>query len=234
MFKTPHIDRLRKMNSTTNGSAQLGRKRLLPGIASSEHKKRNHICNIVSESNLFQGSDDKMSHPFYILRSMLDKKNVSYEIRNSLLSPDFFIENTNEHIASYKYDIINAIRSRDIQTLREMVKNGRSMHACNQFGESIIHMACRRGFTDVVKFLLVEAGVSLRVIDDFGRTPLHDACWVPRPSFDLVDMLLNHEPELLLMSDKRGHTPLDYVRKEHWKDWREYLLQRFDQSTLSN
>ena len=62
------------------------------------------------------------------------------------------------------------------------------MTACNRFGESIVHMACRRADFEVVDFLLENIG-DVWGVDDFGRTPLHDACWRPEPRFDIVTCL---------------------------------------------
>eukprot|EP00592_Proboscia_alata_P000182 CAMPEP_0194373644 /NCGR_PEP_ID=MMETSP0174-20130528/22134_1 /TAXON_ID=216777 /ORGANISM="Proboscia alata, Strain PI-D3" /LENGTH=322 /DNA_ID=CAMNT_0039152869 /DNA_START=159 /DNA_END=1124 /DNA_ORIENTATION=+ len=136
---------------------------------------------------------------------------------------DFFLKPTEEQMAAYGHDLIEAIRKRDIDFLRSYHENGNSLQCCNRFGESLIHMACRRGFVDVVQFLTKEAGVSLRVRDDFGRTPMHDACWTCEPNFELLDLLIASEPDLLVLSDKRGSTPFDYVRKEHWSGWMKYL-----------
>ena len=59
-----------------------------------------------------------------------------------------------------------------------MHKKGKTLQCCNRFGESAIHMACRHDLTDVVKFSIEEVGSILRVRDDYGRTPLHDAFWI--------------------------------------------------------
>jgi len=63
------------------------------------------------------------------------------------------------------------------------------------------------------------------VRDDFGRTPLHDACWTSLPRFELVRYILQKEPGLLHVKDVRGHVPLNYVRKEHWDVWCDFFLQ---------
>jgi len=63
---------------------------------------------------------------------------------------------------------------------------GTNLQCANRFGESLIHMACRRSHRDVVSFLVNEAGVSLRVRDDYGRTPFHDACWRPELDLELI------------------------------------------------
>merc|ERR1712224_1056513 len=86
--------------------------------------------------------------------------------------------------------------------------------------------ACRRGLTDIVMFLAEEAGASLRVRDDFGRTPLHDAFWTGEPNYMLIEYLLEKEPDIILMRDKRGHCPLEYARRDHWKQWIDFLDKR--------
>jgi len=141
---------------------------------------------------------------------------------------DFFVDVTTEHITAYKNDVIVAVCEQDIDALREMHRNGRMLQCCNRFGESIIHMAFRRGAVKVVRFLLEEAGISFRVRDDYGRTPLHDAFWTVDPQADLVKMLITKCPDLLLISDKRGFVPLSYVRKEHWGIWCKFLEENSD------
>ena len=89
-----------------------------------------------------------------------------------------------------------------------------------------MHIACRRSSPDVLNFLLQQGGCTLRVHDDFGRTPLHDACWQSEPNFQLLDIILNAEPELLLLKDKRGFTALEYLRREHWAEWIKYFSSR--------
>jgi hypothetical protein len=148
-------------------------------------------------------------------------------------SSTLFHAPTEEEIASYNQDVLKATRERNFDTLRAMLKDGKSLQCCNRFGESLMHMACRRGFTDVVQFLVTEAKCSLFVRDDYGRTAMHDAAWSPRPNFELMGFLIDQTPELLLLSDVRGHTPFSYVRKEHWKEWISFLEKRMDKLTVN-
>ena len=99
------------------------------------------------------------------------------------------------------------------------------MDACNRFGESIVHMACRRAEVDVVDFLLSNGGDKW-FVDDFGRTPLHDACWRSEPRFDVVTLLLDRNLDLLRVMDVRGSNPLNYVREEHWVQWCAYFFHQ--------
>jgi len=141
----------------------------------------------------------------------------------SLQVKDYFLEYTPDQIAAYDHAVTGAVRGDDVDTLRALFRNGKTMQCSNKFGESIVHMACRKGSLSVIRFLVEEADVCLRVRDDFGRTPLHDACWASRPSFEAIQMLVRKEPDLLLLADKRGYTPLAYARREMWGAWCEFL-----------
>lgn len=124
------------------------------------------------------------------------------------------------------YDMLvsRAVRTCDLKLMRCLHEEGRSFDACNRFGESLIHMACRRGNVEMIKFLIYEAQVQVDVRDDFGRTILHDACWTSKPNEDVMDLLMKVvPPEFWVTEDKRGHTPFDYVRREHWGNWLRYL-----------
>ncbi len=94
--------------------------------------------------------------------------------------------------------------------------------------ERRIHLACQRSRFDLVSFLVAKVGLSLRVQDDFGRTLLHGVCWRMQPDLELLDMLLDWALELLMLSNKRGHTPLDYARREQWAVLVPFLMERVE------
>ena len=134
-----------------------------------------------------------------------------------------------EAIEAYDLEVVKAIRNSDIAKLRELHGKGKSLDACNRFGESLIHMACRRSDLPLVTFLVEECKVNVSVRDDFGRCILHDACWTTVPNFGVMDVLIrNVSPEMLLAPDVRGHTPFHYARKEHWNQWVQFLTERQD------
>lgn len=62
------------------------------------------------------------------------------------------------------------------------------------------------------------------LVDDGGRSPMHDACWRAEPLFSVISVLLDHNPRLLLFQDLRGDTPLHYVRSQHWGQWCAFLV----------
>lgn len=117
---------------------------------------------------------------------------------------------------------MEAVRRWDMETLEALAAEGVDMGASNRFGESVVHLATRRGSTPVLRFLLAHGG-SLRICDDYGKTPLHDAFWTAEPRFDLVSMMLEIDWGLLRATDVRGATPLRYAKRGHWAGWCEFL-----------
>lgn len=136
---------------------------------------------------------------------------------------DEFVEPTDEMISAYTITILKAARASDVEQLRNLLHSGSSLNCCNRFGESLIHLACRRGNLAMLKFLVEEAQVTLMVRDDFGRTCFHDAFWTPEPQFEVVEFLLEYVPDLLCVKDVRGHAPLDYIRHEHQPIWMDFF-----------
>ena len=133
---------------------------------------------------------------------------------------------TPKEIEDYDNELVCTIRNSDLPKLKSLhQEQNRSLTACNKFCESIVHMACRRAEFDIVDYLVEHMGEQFGV-DDYGRTPLHDACWRSEPRFDIVTLLLDKNLDLLRVQDIRGANPLNYVRKEHWMQWCAYLFHQ--------
>lgn len=165
--------------------------------------------------------------PDEFLKRILSLRGYSSEMI-AALSSQLRVQPTLEQINDYDSELVTAVRQSDlakVKTLNEQY--GRNLRACNRFGESIVHMACRRSEIDVVKYIM-DNTEDPWVIDDFGRTPLHDACWRPEPRFDIVTLILDKNLDLLRFVDIRGSNPLNYVRKEHWLEWCAYLFHMKD------
>jgi hypothetical protein len=140
-----------------------------------------------------------------------------------------FQKPSEEDIAAYDIETVKGIRANNVELLRKLWESGKSMDACNQFGESLIHMACRRGYVKVLEFMLLEVKVRTERCDDFGRNPFHDAMWTPTPNFELMDLLIDHaDPEMMLLEDVRGNTPFAYARADHGEQWISFLEKRKD------
>merc|ERR1712232_101050 len=100
-------------------------------------------------------------------------------------------------MGAYTNDVTMVVRNNDVEGARALREEGKfptGVNPCNRFGESLLHVACRRGHFDMVKFLVLEVGVSAsNIMDDYDRTPLHDACWTSNKTgsaYDIVDLLL--------------------------------------------
>ena len=125
--------------------------------------------------------------------------------------------------------MIDLVKAGDAAKLQSCMLSGISLNPCNSFGESLLHMVCRRGDAKLLEVML-NAGTSLEVADDYGRCVLHDACWAAEPAFDVVRLILNSKNEadsnnlsMFMMQDARGALPLTYVHRDQWADWIQFL-----------
>jgi len=144
------------------------------------------------------------------------------------------------YFASYQeseisIDILEAVRSSNIEYLRlaflqdeDEKKNGLLQDCRNQFGENLLHLACRMGgiSCNVIAFLIQEAKVPLNVRDRFGRTPLHHACMSSHPNFDTIDFVIRHVPRMcLLFEDDTGNIPFDLIPSRCYDGWTRFLSE---------
>jgi hypothetical protein len=198
-----------------------------PMLNNSESNRESMTVEVISSSNESTATYDtnaKSRDPQEILQHILIQNGYQQDpIPLKDIPKEFFLEMTDENLESYTNETINAVRTKDIKTLQEYIVEGKNLQCCNQFGESIISLACRKGLTEVVDFLLNKANVSIQICDDYGRTPLHDACWTLNPDYKLIEMLISKCSDLLLICDKRGHTPLQYAHKEQYEHWCSFL-----------
>lgn len=153
---------------------------------------------------------------------------VKLKVKPALELEDFFSTISEEQMARYSMQVVNLARANDVAGLTLFhAQHGRDALDCfNRFGEGLLNMACRRGFTEMVNFLLSSAvALNVRVRDDYGRTPLHDACWSPEPQLEICTWIMQKDPSLFLVADKRGYTPFQYARKSDWHTWRQFLYE---------
>lgn len=130
-------------------------------------------------------------------------------------------------LASFGTELVKAIHTSDCVKLARLLSVGLSPNPCNQFRDSIVDLVCKRANAKVF-MCLVENGCELRVCDGFGRTPLHHCCWASTFSREIAEIILQVDWKQLLIEDKRGQTPLEYVRPEQADDWIEFLEENQD------
>jgi hypothetical protein len=173
---------------------------------------------VVARRNLVIKPSDYVKSAFRVNGTCLDTRRSQLEPR--------FKPPTQAMIRAFTPELMNLVRQNDYEGLQILEKEGRLINCCNKFGESLLHLACRRGHNSIVRLLVEEANVSLYMRDDYKRTPLHDACWTAEPNFELLDWLIREAPDLLIVEDIRGFTPFDYVRKDDWGKWLRFLWER--------
>ena len=100
------------------------------------------------------------------------------------------------------------------------------LKARNQFGENLLHLACRMGISrDVLEFLVDgPAKVPLNVRDKFGRTPLHNSCLSTVPNFDNIRFVISKAPRTLLFEDDNGKVPFELIPLQCFEQWTTFLV----------
>jgi hypothetical protein len=201
------------------------------------HKKRRVVSTVPGFRTITSAtkpspivSQGKVVSPKDVMIEILTDAGFTPKFKTARYLQDeggYFLEMGESNIAAYNNDTIMAVREQNSAKLQEVhdLNPSFGLQCCNQFGESVMHMSCRRGYPKVATFLIKKANVNARVTDDYGRTPLHDACWTTEPNEELMKLLLTEVPDLLLVKDARGHTPLDYVSRGYWSHWLKFLQE---------
>jgi hypothetical protein len=169
------------------------------------------------------------TNPDEFVRVLLSLKGrtVQYKSAASLSSEGYFPKTTDEFVRGYTMDVVTAVRNDDVATLRCLHKANpnRAVLCGSKFGDSIVHLACRRNCANVLEYLLCELNISPQLVCDYGRTPLHDALWTRKPNERLLTLLLKKCPDLLFVMDHRGSTPLSYVPRDQWTVLCRFIAQ---------
>jgi len=224
---TPTISTKRSLvDSSSYSQGPLRKKSKMPRIFMSSLPDRMLQSKSCNTKNMNNQSALCPPSPDTTLQQQLKAADIGVQVQSFDALQAFFSPPTAEEIAAYQHDVIQAIRTQDLTTLEQFHSEGRPLKCSNQFGESLLHMACRKNLVAVAKFLVQTARVPLQVCDDYGRTPLHDACWAPTTNFELIDLILSECPDLLYIKDKRGNTPLSYLRQDKWASWNDYLVKK--------
>jgi hypothetical protein len=104
--------------------------------------------------------------PKVLLKSILESHGASSDPRPYASLKEFFVTMTEANVDAYDMETVSAVRNGSLDDVRKLHEAGKNLVACNKFGENIIHLACRHGKTDIVEFLMCQAGCSPRVICD--------------------------------------------------------------------
>jgi hypothetical protein len=205
----------------------------------SSRKTQDEECDIrkevmpKSEAKLFaelpDPNVDNMSPDEFLNKLVYATCGIELEAKKAKSLENFFAKVTDEQVAAYTMAVVSACRTNDLDALKKLhSEEGQIMNCFNRFGESLLTMACRRGFEEIVEYLLQSSDVDIRICDDSGRTVLHDTCWNPSPQLKICEWIMDRDPSLFFVADNRGCTPFQYARPEHFLIWRQFLLDKKD------
>ena len=131
-------------------------------------------------------------------------------------------------LASYHVHILKmVVLDKDPHALLDMLACGISPNACNKFGESLLHRVCNFGQDKLLKIFL-DCSADIQISDGAGRTPMHEVCRRPRPSFKTFELLLQQDSRLIHMQDTAGAAPLSFVRADQYGAWNKFLESILD------
>jgi hypothetical protein len=184
-------------------------------------------CQVSISSRSLPDPSVANVHPDAFLADLIEAMFCQkLQVKPCLELKDFFPVITEDQMKAYTVEVTTIARSNDVAKLRDFFQQqGKAALDCyNRFGEGLLNLACRRGFRDMAQFLMSEVELSVRVRDDYGRTPLHDACWNPEPQLEICSWIIARDPSLFLIADKRGFTPFQYARPGDWIIWRRFLF----------
>mmetsp|Transcript_42822 Transcript_42822/g.103561 ORF Transcript_42822/g.103561 Transcript_42822/m.103561 type:complete len:397 (+) Transcript_42822:167-1357(+) len=199
-----------------------------PSLSSMNSSSASHATNYHIGENKTKPKKVESGSPQHYLNKELKRR--GYNLKSYATLESGYYTHPNEHqLASYGRIVTKAMyQPNNTKALGLLLECGISPNACNKFGESIVHLVCRRGHYDLLT-MLMDGGCSIKVSDDYGRTPLHDACWQSKPNFDVIRLIFQTDKHLVKMRDIRGTTPLSYVKEENFVKWNEFLASIMDE-----
>uniref|UniRef100_A0A182WIY5 HIT domain-containing protein n=1 Tax=Anopheles minimus TaxID=112268 RepID=A0A182WIY5_9DIPT len=103
--------------------------------------------------------------------------------------------------------LLEAVSHNNTDKVKEMIQQGMSPNTSEcYFNRSVLHVACSRGYRDIVQFLL-ERGADPNIRDKNLNTPLHLAA--STESVEVIQLLLQYGTNVLLR-DSSGLLALDF------------------------
>jgi len=180
---------------------------------------------VVDEYKNDNNNNNQRTAPIQTYISILESKSYPTQSFSSLSK--YYSKPSELQKASFGNAVTKAVHSRDCTKLQSLLQSGLSPNPCNQFGDSILNIICKRGQEDLFQ-TVINCGTSIHTSDFFGRTPLHFVCWSSAIRFSIVKKILELDVDMLRAIDKVGKTPLDYISADKWDEWNAFLMKYQD------
>lgn len=190
----------------------------------------------IRRMSLSRKSKQDVITPQVIFDQILSSKGYSIERHDTLSRTSIYRYKrpTSYQNASYNTRLLKLIEKDDIEALSSLFTTGLSPNPFNEStGEYMIHHLCHNIKNwKIIKTMIQYGGSRIaQRCDMYGRTPLHILCMNatvsgPMSSPELVAIittLLDCDNQLFLVTDCRHVEPLSYVRKEHYKEWIQFI-----------
>jgi Ankyrin repeats (3 copies) len=163
--------------------------------------------------------------------------------RYSALESGYYYKPSAFQKASYDLYLVRLVQQNRQTEIRQIFECGISPNPCNNSGESLLHTICHSGNASILQVML-DAQSDPTVVDEYGRTPLHHACQSTKKNiFPVIELLLRSgggyqqrmddsscmnrmmvpDPTLFYLTDCRGSLPLQYVARNQWGIWIQWL-----------
>jgi ankyrin repeat protein len=129
-------------------------------------------------------------------------------------------------------ELFEYIKLNDTNKFMEKIKiyhdKDLSVDEINKHGNTLLHMACKSRNYEIVKALISTYGARVDIQNVDGRTPLHIATiygatnityYIAQNkknkkqienSSDIISLMIEHSPHILIMPDKDNMTPINY------------------------
>jgi ankyrin repeat protein len=111
------------------------------------------------------------------------------------------------YITPKNEQLFAAVRANDLPQVETSVKQGASLDARDDAGQTPLHSAVYRGYTEIAEFL-ISKNADINVKDNRGGTPLHWAAIQPEPNNTVLLMQSGSNPNI---TDNFEMTPLNWA-----------------------
>ena len=129
-----------------------------------------------------------------------------------------------EPLTEADLDLLDAVSRNDTAGVQHALRNGANVNSvCETYYRTPLMEACRHGYDDIVRILL-DAGADARWSINRYNSVMFAA--ISYGHLTIVEILLNHDNDLLEIENKNGETPLSFsIWTEHF-EIAHFLLDR--------
>jgi ankyrin repeat protein len=107
-------------------------------------------------------------------------------------------------------ELHHAVVDRDLERLKELVRQGMSVNLADRDGWTPLHFAAQNNDAEIARFLL-DSGASVNPRDSNGDCPLFTAVFNSRGRGELIELLRQHGADTM-SKNKSGVSPVSLAR----------------------